>query len=119
MLPTGYGKSLCFAVLPHLFDYLCSHDSSNGTSILICVVPLQSLMSDQYQQFKKCLSVAVISTDIEHVTLERVLNGEIALIYKSPESLAKVKYREMLPSPVYQFNLVGFVVNEAHTVKRW
>ena len=119
-LPTGYGKSLCFAVLPHLFDYLRSHGSSNGTSILICVVPLQSLMSDQYQRFKKCLSVAVISTDIEHVTLERVLNGEIALIYISPESLlANVKYREMLRSPVYQSNLVGFVVDEAHTVKRW
>ena len=77
-------------------------------------------MSDQYQRFKKCLSVAVISTDIEHVTLERVLNGEIALIYISPESLlANVKYREMLRSPVYQSNLVGFVVDEAHTVIRW
>ena len=21
-LPTGYGKSLCFALLPHVFDYL-------------------------------------------------------------------------------------------------
>ena len=37
-LPTEYGKSLCFAILSHLFYYLCSHGSSevsNGTSILI------------------------------------------------------------------------------------
>ena len=97
-----------------------SNEVSNGTSILICVVPLQSIMSDQYECFKKRFSVAFISTDIQHVTLERVLNGEIALIYISPESLlANVKYREMLRSPVYQSNLVGFVVDEAHTVKRW
>ena len=102
-------------LLGHLFDYLRSHGSSNGTSILTCVVPLQSLMSDQYQWFKKCLSVAVISTDIEHVTLERVLND----LYKPRVSFSNVKYREMLRSPVYQSNLVGFVVDEAHTVKRW
>ena len=65
-------------------------------------------MSDQYEQFKKCLSVVVISTDMEHVTLERVLNGEVALIYISPESLlANVKYREMLRSQVHQSNLAG------------
>ena len=51
------------------------------------VLSLQSIMSDQYERFKKCLSaVAVISTDIQHYTLERVLNGEIPLIYISPES---------------------------------
>ena len=34
-LPTGYGKSLCYALLPLLFDkLLCRRD---GTSVVICV----------------------------------------------------------------------------------
>ena len=37
-LPTGYGKSLCYALLPLLFDkLLCRED---GTSIVICISPL-------------------------------------------------------------------------------
>ena len=89
MFAYWYGKSLCFAVLPHLFDYLRSHGSSNGTSILICVVPLQPLMSDQHQWFKKCLSVAVISTDIEHVTLESAQWRSCTDLYKPRVSSSK------------------------------
>ena len=47
-LPTGYGKSLCFLFYP-IFLVSGSNEDSNGTSILICVVPLQSIMSDQYE----------------------------------------------------------------------
>ena len=39
-LPTGYGKSLCFAILPLVFDHLRGHKGS----IVICVSPLTSLM---------------------------------------------------------------------------
>ena len=34
ILPTGYGKSLCFALLPLVFDYLRGEAK---TSIVICV----------------------------------------------------------------------------------
>ena len=59
-LPTGYGKSLCFAILPHLFDYLRGH--RDHLSIVICVAPLLSLMEDQYNRFKDYFSVVVISS---------------------------------------------------------
>ena len=42
-LPTGSGKSLCFALLPFVFDELYGR---NG-SIAIVVSPLISLMKDQ------------------------------------------------------------------------
>ena len=42
-LPTGYGKSLCYACLPYAFD--------NKGSIVICVSPLTSLMVDQKAKF--------------------------------------------------------------------
>ena len=39
-LPTGYGKSFCYGLLPAVFDHL---RSSMGTSIVICVSPLTAL----------------------------------------------------------------------------
>ena len=44
-LPTGYGKSYCFAMLPHIYDYL--REKKEPTSIIIIVSLLQSLMLDQ------------------------------------------------------------------------
>ena len=44
-LPTGSGKSLCFAILPWVFDVL--HRQSEGRSIVIVVSPLLALMKDQ------------------------------------------------------------------------
>ena len=36
-LPTEYGKSLCYALLPLVFDYVRGIDRS---SIVVCVSPL-------------------------------------------------------------------------------
>ncbi len=46
-LPTGSGKSLCFAVLPWLFDRLYPYHQ--GRSIVIIVSPLIALMKDQVE----------------------------------------------------------------------
>ena len=48
-LPTGYGKSLCFALLPYIFDNMMKKTGS----IVICVSPLTSLMMDQQQKFSR------------------------------------------------------------------
>ena len=44
-LPTGYGKSLCYGVLPWVFDELSRN--STKRSIVIVVSPLISLTADQ------------------------------------------------------------------------
>ena len=41
VLPTGYGKTLCYAVLPGAFDYL------QGSSIVVVVSPLTAIMKHQ------------------------------------------------------------------------
>ena len=43
-LPTGYGKSFCYALLPAVFDDLWSNV---GSSIVICVSPLTALMMEK------------------------------------------------------------------------
>ena len=45
VLPTGYGKSLCYACLPLIFDQLLQKPS--GSSIVLIVSPLIALMRDQ------------------------------------------------------------------------
>ena len=54
-LPTGYGKSVCFAVLPFLFDRIRDRTGS----IVLCVSPLTSLMLEQRAKF----TVHGLSTD--------------------------------------------------------
>ena len=46
-LPTGTGKSLCFALVPVVFDRLLGYKKGAETSIAIVVSPLIALMKDQ------------------------------------------------------------------------
>ena len=43
-LPTGFGKSYCYALLPTVFDNLRPHEEP---SIMLCVSPLTALMMEQ------------------------------------------------------------------------
>ena len=50
ILPTGYGKSLCYASLPLLLDHLYQPTEK---SIVIVVTPLTAIMEDQASQMKQ------------------------------------------------------------------
>ena len=45
VLPTGFGKSLCYACLPLVFDKLLQ--KPQGSSIVLVVSPLVAIMKDQ------------------------------------------------------------------------
>ncbi len=47
-LPTGYGKSLCFALLPSVFDMLKGVEKA---SIVLVISPLISIITDQVASF--------------------------------------------------------------------
>ena len=47
-LPTGYGKSLCYAILPWAFDEL---RNTKKASIVLVVSPLVSLTTDQVRAY--------------------------------------------------------------------
>ena len=49
VLPTGYGKSLCYTCLLLLFDHLYQLEDSQR-SIVIVVMPLTAIMEDQVSQ---------------------------------------------------------------------
>lgn len=118
-LPTGFGKSMCFVLLPLIYDVL-RHRSD--TSIVICISPLTSLMMEQSAKYSvqgvTSAFVGELQEDLD--TLQDVRTGMIQLLYISPESLLRnPQWRDMLLSSVYQDNLVAFVVDEAHCIAHW
>ena len=121
-LPTGSGKSLCYACLPWVFDALRSGgevSESQSQSIVVIVSPLLSLMKDQVSCFNsRGLNCEFVSIDANAVA--RVNNGECQLVYIIPESmLTLLHWRQVLQSTVYQENLVGVIIDEAHCVEKW
>ena len=58
-IPTGYGKSLCFALLPFVFDAIRQVDKK---SMVMIVSPLIALMKDHVATFtSKGISAAYVS----------------------------------------------------------
>ena len=54
------------------------------------------------------------------MSMQDVLLGHFSLVYISPEQLLGCgKWREMLRSDICQKMMVGFIVDEAHCVKKW
>ena len=118
-LPTGYGKSYCYALLPLVFDCL---RATTHKSIVICVSPLTALMADQRGKFttKRIVAefVGELQQDID--AMENVRTGQCQLVYISPESILRnPQWREILLTSVYKENLVGLVIDEAHCITKW
>lgn len=119
-LPTGYGKSLCYGLLPKVFDML---RETPGASIAMVVSPLIALMKDQVDSFTaKGIKAGYVSDKEEEKgdTRRSIQKGECQLIFISPEALfGSLRWRRMLCTDHYRQNLVAFVVDEAHCVQKW
>ena len=117
-LPTGAGKSICYAILLLLFDTI----RKTKGSIVNIISPLLALMKDQARIFnEKGICTACIGSDHgdENVD-EEVLQGEYPAVLFGPERILRSsKWREMLLSSVYQEKLVCLAVDEAHCVTKW
>ena len=120
-LPTGYGKSLCYALLPWIFDM--KRGLVEKTSICMIVSPLIALMKDQSTSFtSKGISAAYVSDkeSTDRDTKRKIIKGECQLVFISPEALfLATEWRRMLSGDYYRKHLVGFIVDEAHCVKKW
>ena len=78
-------------------------------------------MKDQVQSMARRGVRAVYIGDCSEEQREMaVCGGFYQLVYMSPEALLTDEFcRDMLVNPVYRRNLVGFIVDEAHCVKKW
>ncbi len=128
VLPTGYGKSLIYQLLPNMFDFLVG----KKCSIAIVVSPLTALMIDQVEKMKELgQSAAIIQAKITEAddeirfevqgdSVDNVLCGRVGILFAHPETLVSGKScRKMLLSDVYQKNVVCVVADEAHCIVDW
>ena len=117
-LPTGYGKSFCYAALPAALNSLKNRP---GKSIVIAVSPLIALMKEQVAALSsKGLAVGCVTQESLDEEKAKVRNGQYQLVLFSPEALLDVRrWREMLQSETYSSRIVAFIVDEAHCVKKW
>jgi ATP-dependent DNA helicase RecQ len=111
MLPTGAGKSLCFQ-LPALLQ----------EGLTIVVSPLVALMENQVQALKvRHTSVALLhseqSREQRQKTLQSLENGQLKLLYLSPESLLSLTLWQRLLT--LSDKIESLVIDEAHCITQW
>lgn len=117
-LPTGFGKSLTFQILPAVFKVLLD----KGFIMLVIVVsPLTSIVKDQVGYLRNLgFEVAFIG---ESEKLDKdIIQGNIKaqFLYGSPESIVgDIKFKEMFSQLHYRRNVVAIVCDEVHTVVHW
>ncbi len=111
LLPTGYGKSMCY-ILPPLLT----------KKIIFIVSPLISLMDDQKENLSlKGITVATLHGNNKNRQNEilEICEGNIKIVYMSPEFLVEGDGLA-LANNLVDNNLLGFLaIDESHCLSSW
>src|SRR3989338_2223667 len=108
VMPTGYGKSLCYQMPALLLP---------GATLVVS--PLISLMADQVSALKKLNLPAAfvnssLSFDEQVACLVALRRGDVKILYVAPERFASQRFLSALSD----IDVSLFVVDEAHCVSQ-
>ena len=118
-LPTGFGKSLVYQMAPLVYSHAGIGATSVSSPIIVVISPLVSLMEDQRTKLQS-LNIPVGILGRDEMDNRRIEKGQCSIVLSSPESiLGNPRYRQMLSGDIYQSNLIGIVVDEAHCISHW
>ncbi len=106
LLPTGYGKSICFIIPSLMLD-----------GITIVVTPLIALMTDQVNSLKKRFIKAEyinsLQSNVEKENIyNRLLNNRIKILFIAGERLFTKRFSDILK----KINISLIVFDESHTL---
>jgi ATP-dependent DNA helicase RecQ len=109
LMPTGGGKSICYQIPSLILD---------GTGIVIS--PLIALMQDQVEALQQLGVRAAFINSSQTVKQnneikQKLHDGELDILYLSPERLLKDDTLELLQS----IDIALFAIDEAHCVSEW
>jgi len=111
LLPTGYGKSMCFIIPPLITK-----------KTIFIISPLISLMEDQKDNLlKKNIIVATLHCNNKNIQddIKKIINGTIKIVYMSPEYLIEGNGID-LALELIKKNILGFLaVDESHCISSW
>ncbi|HEY3300570.1 MAG TPA: DNA helicase RecQ [Methylophilaceae bacterium] len=113
LMPTGGGKSLCYQIPALIRDGLA-----------IIVSPLIALMQNQVEALQQLgveaayLNSSLSAEDNMRIT-QRILSGEIKLLYVAPERLLVSSFLSLLDKVNMHIGLALFAIDEAHCVSQW
>lgn len=106
LLPTGFGKSVCFQIPAIYFD-----------GITIVISPLIALMKDQVESLKdkeieaEYINSSLKKSDIDNI-YKRILENKIKILYVSGERLENINFL----SNVLKVKVSLIVFDEVHTL---
>ena len=109
---------MCYYCLPYVFDSVRKVENKS----IVLVSPLVALMKDQVTHCRsRGLTAGFVSSVPDDQDMRKaVYDGKYQIVFISPESLfTGRRWREMLKDEPYRSNLIAFVVDEAHCVKKW
>ena len=109
VMPTGGGKSLCYQLPALIFD-----------GLTLVISPLIALMQDQVDQLRELgVPAAFLNSSLDYrsyvQTMERVRQGQVKLLYTSPETLLRAETLVMLD----QSRVECLTIDEAHCISQW
>jgi len=109
IMPTGGGKSLCYQIPALMME-----------GVAIVVSPLIALMKDQVEGLqangvKAGFLNSSQSAQVQNEIIEEVQEGQIKLLYVSPEKLVSQEFYYLL----LQLKVNLFAVDEAHCISVW
>ena len=121
LLPTGFGKSIIYEVLPFIFDYKLDRVDGAIRSLVIVVI---SLMADQVASLRRrgtraaMISSKCATLDKSLLATEKDLYTS-SFLFGSPEALITSKWRDAMDCRDVAQRIIAVVIDEAHCVSKW
>ena len=111
LLPTGYGKSMCYIIPPLVTK-----------KIIFIISPLISLMDEQKEKLHSlnipCSALHGNNSNKEQ-EINEIMNNKIKIVYMSPEYLIKGDGLELARTLISDNKLGFLAVDESHCISVW